>query len=223
MDTKKPAASLVEMYQKQVLDGITVVNEKLFSLTYPRRKKYLSELLPALHSRIKDADSYIEKLSAEDRAEELAYVASNNFSLDPIDITNTNTAFRSMRVVQQDLLRTILFVQNLLDEYNQQRVLVKFREQSALTQIPMISSSTVDSEVLDTRNQFSTGLKPDEPPFLLPKMEGLESEPKAEASSKEGILRQPREKFSERGVPVHKEGDKSKAVTDDLGQDKDLY
>ncbi|KAF7903018.1 hypothetical protein EAF00_002920 [Botryotinia globosa] len=198
MDNKEHTASLVETYQKQVLDGITVVNEKLFSLTYSRRKKYLSELLPALHLRIKEVDSYIEKLSAGDRAEELA----------------------SMRVVQQDLLRTILLVQNLLDEYNQQRVLVEFREQSTTTQIPTISSPTVDSEVLDTRNQFSTGLKPDEPPFLLPKMEGLESGTKAEVSSKKGILRQSREKFPERGVPVHKEGDKSKAVTDDLGQDK---
>ncbi|KAF7943874.1 uncharacterized protein EAE97_005944 [Botrytis byssoidea] len=220
MDTKKPAASLIETYQKQVLDGITVVNEKLFSLTYPRRKKYLSKLLPALHSQIKEVDSYIEKLSAKNRAEELAYLASNNLSLDPIDITSTNTAFRSMRVVQQDLLRTILFVHNLLDEYNQQRVLVRFREQSTTTQIPTISSPTVDSEVLDTRNQLSTVLKPDEPPFLLPTMEGLEPETKAKASSKKGILRQPREKFPERGVPVHKEGDKAKAVTDDLGQDK---
>ncbi|TGO15972.1 hypothetical protein BTUL_0033g00090 [Botrytis tulipae] len=200
MDTKKPTASLVETYQKQVLDGITVVNEKLFSLTYSRRKKYLSELLPALHSRIKEVDSYIKKLSAEDRAEELA----------------------SMRVVKQDLLRTTLFVQNLLGEYNQQRVLVKLREQYITPQIPAIPSPIVNSEVLDTRNQFSTGLKPEEPPFVLPKMEGLESETKAEASSKKGILRQPREKFPERGVPVHKEGDKAKAVTDDLGQDKDL-
>ncbi|TGO39677.1 hypothetical protein BHYA_0049g00130 [Botrytis hyacinthi] len=221
MDTKKPTACLVETYQKQVLDGITVVNEKLFSLTYSRRKKYLSELLPALHSRIKEVDSYIEKLSAEDRAAELAYVASDKLYLDPIDVMNTNTAFRSMRVVQQDLLRTIFFVQNLLDEYNQQRVLVNFREQSTTTQIPTIPSPTFNSEVLDTCNQFSIGLKPGEPPFLLPKMESLESETKAEESSKKGILRQPREKFPERGVPVHKEGDKAKAVKGDLGQGKD--
>ncbi|TGO43773.1 hypothetical protein BCON_0912g00030 [Botryotinia convoluta] len=199
MDTKTPAASLVETYQKQVPDGITVVNEKLFSLSYSRGKKYLSELLPALHSRIKEVDSYIEKLSAEDRAEELA----------------------SMRVVQQDLLRTILFVQNLLDEYNQKRVLLKFREQSTTTQSPTIPSPTVNSEVLDARNPFSTGLKPGEPPFLLPKMEDLEFETKAEEPVKRSILRQPREKFPERGVPVHKEGDKIKAVKDELGQDKD--
>ncbi|KAF7919785.1 hypothetical protein BELL_0657g00060 [Botrytis elliptica] len=199
MDTKTPTASLVETYQKQVLDGITVINEKLFSLSYPRRKKYLSELLPALHLRIREVDSYIEKLSAEDLAEELA----------------------SMRVVQQDLLRTILFVQNLLDEYNQQRVLLKFREQFTTTQTPAVPSPTVNSEVLDVHNPLSTDLKPGEPPFLLPKMKGLESETKAEEPFKKGILRQPREKFPEHGVPVHKEGVKFKAVKDDMGEDKD--
>lgn len=126
-----------------------------------------------------------------------------------------------MRVVKKDLLRTILFVQNLLDEYNQQRVLVQFREQSATTQTPTIPSPTINSEVLDARNQSSTGLNPGEPPFLPPNMEGLESETKAEESSKKGILRQPREKFPERGVPGHKEGDKAKDVVEDLGQDKD--
>ncbi|KAF7911413.1 uncharacterized protein EAF01_002920 [Botrytis porri] len=185
MDTKTPTASLVETFQKQILGGITMVNEKLFTLSYPRRKKYLSVLLPALHSRIKEVDSYIEKLSAPDRADELA----------------------AMRVVQQDLLRTILFVQKLLDEYDQQRVLLKFREQPTTKQIPTIPSPTINSEELDTRNPFSTSLKLGEPPSLLPKMEGLEFETNPKGPVKKSMLRQPREKFPEPSVPVHKEGD----------------
>ncbi|KAF5872074.1 uncharacterized protein Bfra_009102 [Botrytis fragariae] len=199
MDTKTPTASLVERYQKQVLDGITVVNEKLFSLSYSCRKKYLSELLPALHSRIKEVDSYIEELGAPDRTEELTF----------------------MRVVQQDFLRTIHFVQNLLDEYKQQRVLLNFREQSTTTQNPTMPSSTVKSEALDARSSLSTGLKPGEPPFLLPNMEVLKSETNAEEPVKRSILRQPRERFPERGVPVHEEGGQVKAMKDDLGQSRD--
>lgn len=82
MDTTKTTGSLVETYQKQVLDGITVVNEKLFSLSFSRRKRYLSELLPALNSRIKEVESYVGELSASDRAEDLAYVAPDHLSLD---------------------------------------------------------------------------------------------------------------------------------------------
>ncbi|ATZ50422.1 hypothetical protein BCIN_05g07730 [Botrytis cinerea B05.10] len=199
MDTTKTTGSLVETYQKQVLDGITVVNEKLFSLSFSRRKRYLSELLPALNSRIKEVESYVGELSASDRAEDLA----------------------SMRVVQQDLLRTIRFVQGLLDEYNQQRVLLKFRESSTTTQVPTVPSSTVNFEVLDVRNPFSTGLKPGEPLFLFSKMEDLESETKAEEPVKKSILRQPRDKFPERGVPVHKEEYKVKGMRDDLDQNQD--
>ncbi|CCD44100.1 hypothetical protein BcDW1_9546 [Botrytis cinerea BcDW1] len=199
MDTTKTTGSLVETYQKQVLNGITVVNEKLFSLSFSRRKRYLSELLPALNSRIKEVDSYVGELSASDRAEDLA----------------------SMRVVQQDLLRTIRFVQGLLDEYNQQRVLLKFRESSTTTQVPTVPSSTVNFEVLDVRNPFSTGLKPGEPLFLFSKMEDLESETKAEEPVKKSILRQPRDKFPERGVPVHKEEYKVKGMKDDLDQNQD--
>ncbi|KAM0128649.1 hypothetical protein ACHAO1_008871 [Botrytis cinerea] len=199
MDTTKTTGSLVETYQKQVLDGITVVNEKLFSLSFSRRKRYLSELLPALNSRIKEVDSYVGELSASDRAEDLA----------------------SMRVVQQDLLRTIRFVQGLLDEYNQQRVLLKFRESSTTTQVPTVPSSTVNFEVLGVRNPFSTELKPGEPLFLFSKMEDLESETKAEEPVKKSILRQPRDKFPERGVPVHKEEYKVKGMKDDLDQNQD--
>ncbi|KAM0126950.1 hypothetical protein ACHAP3_009003 [Botrytis cinerea] len=199
MDTTETTGSLVETYQKQVLDGITVVNEKLFSLSFSRRKRYLSELLPALNSRIKEVDSYVGELSASDRAEDLA----------------------SMRVVQQDLLRTIRFVQGLLDEYNQQRVLLKFRESSTTTQVPTVPSSTVNFEVLGVRNPFSTELKPGEPLFLFSKMEDLESETKAEEPVKKSILRQPRDKFPERGVPVHKEKYKVKGMKDDLDQNQD--
>ncbi|KAF7958354.1 hypothetical protein EAE96_001903 [Botrytis aclada] len=199
MNTKTPTTSLVETYQKQILDGITVVNEKLFSLSYSRRKKYLSGLLPALHSRIKEIDSCVEKLSAPDQTGDLA----------------------SMRVVQQDLLRTIIFVQNLLDEYNQQRLLVKFREQSTTTQTSTTPSPTANSEALDACNPFSTGLKPDESPFLVPKMEDLKFETKPEEPVKKSISRQPREKFPERGVPVYKEGGKVKAMKDELGQTQD--
>lgn len=222
MDTTKTTTSLVETYQKQVLDGITVVNEKLFSLSFSRRKRYLSELLPALHSRIKEVDSYIGKLSAPDRAEDLAYVAPHNLALGSNDMMNTNTTCRSMRVVQQDLLRTILFVQGLLDEYNQQRVLLKFRESSTTIKVPTVPSSTVNFEVLGIRNPFSTELKPGEPLFLFPKMEGLEFETKAEEPVKKSILRQPRDKFPERGVPVHKEEGKVKSMKDDLDQNQDL-
>lgn len=221
MDTTKTTGSLVETYQKQVLNGITVVNEKLFSLSFSRRKRYLSELLPALNSRIKEVDSYVGELSASDRAEDLAYVAPDHLSLDSKDMMNTNTSFRSMRVVQQDLLRTIRFVQGLLDEYNQQRVLLKFRESSTTTQVPTVPSSTVNFEVLDVRNPFSTGLKPGEPLFLFSKMEDLESETKAEEPVKKSILRQPRDKFPERGVPVHKEEYKVKGMKDDLDQNQD--
>ncbi|KAM0164330.1 hypothetical protein ACHAQE_002905 [Botrytis cinerea] len=199
MDTTKTTGSLVETYQKQVLDGITVVNEKLFSLSFSRRKRYLSELLPALNSRIKEVDSYVGELSASDRAEDLA----------------------SMRVVQQDLLRTIRFVQGLLDEYNQQRVLLKFRESSTTTQVPTVPSSTVNFEVLGVRNPFSTKLKPGEPLFLFSKMEDLESETKAEEPVKKSILRQPRDKFPERGMPVHKEEYKVKGMKNDLDQNQD--
>ncbi|KAM0151673.1 hypothetical protein ACHAPG_008135 [Botrytis cinerea] len=199
MDTTKTTGSLVETYQKQVLDGITVVNEKLFSLSFSRRKRYLSELLPALNSRIKEVDSYVGELSASDRAEDLA----------------------SMRVVQQDLLRTIRFVQGLLDEYNQQRVLLKFRESSTTTQVPTVPSSTVNFEVLGVRNPFSTELKPGEPLFLFSKMEDLESETKAEEPVKKSILRQPRDKFPERGMPVHKEEYKVKGMKNDLDQNQD--
>ncbi|ESZ93116.1 hypothetical protein SBOR_6488 [Sclerotinia borealis F-4128] len=90
-----PTPNFIESYQRKILLGITELNTKMQTLTLEERIDYLSNAHSSLIFRIDQVRVYIEQLGVSGRAQYLA----------------------SMKVMEQDMLRNIILVRNLLDHF----------------------------------------------------------------------------------------------------------
>ncbi|KAJ8065915.1 hypothetical protein OCU04_005014 [Sclerotinia nivalis] len=185
MSKKIPTFSLVDAYQKKVLEEITEINTRLHTLPSAAFLMYLENVQKSLTFWLGEVRVHIEQLGALDRAEDLA----------------------AMRVIEQDLMRIIIRVQNLHDKHRRLRTTI---------QIPT-PSAPGDLQIRDPREPLlPTATEIQHPQVTSPPRGKVEE--KAEKLASKSVLRQPRKKLPEGAqISIHQGTGKDKATRDKMG------
>ncbi|KAF7852953.1 hypothetical protein EAF04_010830 [Stromatinia cepivora] len=182
---KMPTISLVDACQKRVLKGITEINTRLYTLPSAAFVIYFEGVQKTLTFWLEEIRVYIEQLGAPDKAEELA----------------------AMRVIEQDLMRIIILVQNLRD---------KRRRLRTTTQISM-PSAPGDLQIRGPREP----LPPTTTEIKHPQVTSLpreKVEEKAEKLASKSVLRQPSKKSpDDPQLSISQGTGKVKAMRDKMG------